>query len=97
MKIGDPINALIHESGEDIIVSYRTGEIALIKDNKIARIYTNETYQQIGWQREDWNSQKLLEEEQKAKAKEEAEVLQASAKALIELKRKSRNQKKAVR
>lgn len=61
MKIGDSIEKLLHESGEDIIVSYRTGRTALIENGKIKKIYTAETYQEIGWRRKEWEAAAIRE------------------------------------
>ena len=98
MKIGDPIKAMLHESGEDILVSYRTGTIVQIKDNKIVRIFDAESYQQIGWQREAW--QKEAEERKEKQlltaAENEAIETQKIARTWIELKRSVKQNKKAA-
>lgn len=68
MKIGDPINKLIHSSGEDILASYRTGERVIVKDEKIVKIITASNHQEVAWHLHDWNKQARagdLEAEQK--------------------------------
>ena len=68
MKIGDPINKLIHSSGEDILASYRTGERVMVKDGIITKIITPGNYQEVSWHLHDWNRESRageLEAEQK--------------------------------
>jgi hypothetical protein len=60
-KEGAKVEALLHESGEDIIVSYRTGKTALIKEGEIKKIFDHKNYHEVNWQRADWKKAEDLE------------------------------------
>lgn len=54
MKIGDSLTELIHSSGEDILISYRTGAKVQIKDGMIVKIFDHTNHSEINWQLNDW-------------------------------------------
>lgn len=54
MKIGDQIEKLLHSSGEDILISYRTGAKVQVKEGKITKIFDLNNHNELNWQLEDW-------------------------------------------
>lgn len=58
MKIGDSLTELIHSSGEDILLSYRTGAHVQVKNGIITKIFDPKNYQESSWQLEDWKKEK---------------------------------------
>lgn len=61
MKIGDSLTELIHSSGEDILISYRTGAKVQIKDGMIIKIFDQKNHNEISWQLSDWKKAEQIE------------------------------------
>lgn len=91
MKIGSSLTELIHSSGEDILISYRTGAKVQIKDGMIIKIFDINNHNELNWQLNDWKKtedqaaieieEKQLKAFHKAAAKEHAKKLKESKKA----------------
>ena len=62
MKIGSAISEMLHESGEDILVSYRTGNTVLVENGKIKKIYTASTSHEIRFKRLEWANSEQIDE-----------------------------------
>jgi hypothetical protein len=94
LKAGDPIKKLLHESGEDIFISYRTGKKVLIKAGKIAEVLEGtEGYNKIQWTRADWAKQEQLA----AIEQEQAQLAAFHLKATKDFLKKQDQQKKQER
>lgn len=86
MKAGDPIKKLLHESGEDIFISYRTGKKVLIKNGKIAEVLEGtDGYSKIQWARADWAKAEQLEAIEQEQAQLAAFHIKATKKHIKKL------------
>jgi len=72
LKIGDNVEKLVHSSGEDILISYRTGAKVQVKEGKITKIFDITNHNELNWQLHDWK---------KAEDLAAAEIEQAQLKA----------------
>lgn len=98
MKAGDPIKKLLHESGEDIFISYRTGKKVLIKAGKIAEVLEGtEGYSKIAWQRADWAKQEQLEAIEQEQAQLAAFHMKATKDFLKKQDQQKKDQKRAAK
>lgn len=69
MKIGDSLSELIHSSGEDILISYRTGAKVQIKNGMITKIFDTKNHSELNWQLDDWQNEKIKELKKAASTK----------------------------
>jgi hypothetical protein len=83
LQKGDPVEKILHESGEDILISYRTGRKILVKENKIEEVLEGtEGYRKIAWTRADWQKAEQLEAIEQEQAQLAAFHIQATKKFL---------------
>jgi hypothetical protein len=66
-KEGDPIEKLLHESGEDIFISYRTGIKVQVKDGKIVKFFDYSNHHEMNWKLKEWRDQEKAKEIQEEK------------------------------
>lgn len=91
MQKGDPVEKLLHESGEDILISYRTGKKILVKENKIEEVLEGtEGYNKIQWTRADWAKAEQLEAIEQEQAQLAAFHIKATKKHIQKLKQQDK-------
>jgi hypothetical protein len=74
VKKGDPIQNLYHESGEDILISFRTGRKAQIKNGQIVESFNAENHSDLVRQLNKWKEEEKTEEEKAAELKKVEEL-----------------------